>query len=278
MAGGRTAELAVLASGTSWLLPTRDARTVRVLVGPTGMLSVLQDFARGVGGAAAGPGIAGDDLCFTGWQVDFDVTLDEGLAAYHQLLSAGALSDEVCEARGVSTATVRVAVGEARFVGSESWLGREASVFTTDERTGREDFQYTALLGNLILRSRGEVGDAHSHVHEVTLTGVAHQLVQALRRVHPRTATHDDTAVLVFTADEAERLRQGARDWMLAAEEGHPAGEDGTPEWVRGLASAESAEEAITRLCTSASDAARVAERVLELGALLLESEAAAQV
>lgn len=271
-------DVAARAGGLSWVSRARDARTVRVLVGPAGMLSVLEDFARGVGGAAASPGIVGDVLRWSGWQVDFDVTQWEALAAYHQFLATGMLSEAVCEARGVSMATLQVAVGEARFVGAErtqTWLGREASVFTTDEKTGREAFHYTALMGNVVLRSRGEVGDTSSQLHEVTLTGVAHQLVQALRRVHPRTAAHGDTAALVFTADEAERLRQGARDWLRAAEEGHPPGEDGAPEWVRRMAGAESSEEALTCLFTSASDAARVAERVLELGAFLLESDAA---
>ncbi|WP_143097030.1 hypothetical protein [Myxococcus fulvus] len=227
-----------------------DARTVRVLGGPREMLTVLEDFARGEGGAAAGVLEPGVCASWRGWRLDVDATQVMGRASYEQLMGQGGLQP------------MRVATGL-------SGRGRELSVFTEDARTGREDFRYTLLLGDVVLGIRGEVDLPERHVYDVTLRGVAHLLVRALRRVHARCAAHGDTAVLVFTAQEAEQLRQGARDWCAAT------GDEGCPEWVLRVADAESAEEALRGLITSTDDAARIAERLLELGAFLLESEAA---
>lgn len=235
---------------TSLVFRRLDARTVRVLGGPREMLTVLEDFARGEGGAAAEVLEPGVCASWRGWRLDVDATEALGRASYAQLMGRGGLQP------------MRVATGLAG-------RGRELSVFTEDARTGREDFHYTLLLGDVVLGIRGEVDAPERHVYDVTLRGVAQLLVRALRRVHARCAAHGDTAVLVFTAEEAEQLRQGARDWCAAT------GDEGCPEWVSYVADAESAEEALRGLVTSTDDAARIAEHLLELGAFLLESEAA---
>ncbi|MCE9672011.1 hypothetical protein LY474_29815 [Myxococcus stipitatus] len=201
------------ARGTSLLLRKVDVGTVRVLMGPRGLLSRL---ARDVESGQA-PASPGEVQQWSGWQVDLDVHTPEGRDAWQRLFVLGL---PPVEGPGVRAASVRRVMG--------AWVppspdmafapGLEESVFTTYEAEGREDFVHTALLGDVMLRTRGRVGDCASHVYEATLMGLSTWAVELLRQLHPRSVAHGDTVVLVFTADEAERLHQGARDWVRDAE------------------------------------------------------------
>jgi len=259
------------ARGTSLLLRRVDVGTVRVLLGPRGLLSRLERDVE-PGPAPASPGEVDQ---WSGWQVDLDVDTPEGRDAWQRLLTLGL---PPAEGPGVRVATVRRVTGAwGPFTPDmASAAGLEESVFTRYDAEGREDFVHTALLGDVMLRTRGRVGDCASHVYEATLTGLSTWTVALLRQLHPRSAAHGDTVVLVFTADEAERLHQGARDWVRDAAAPREPDARGMPGWVVELARRDMAEEAMALLLTPSDGAARqVVERLVALCLFLGEVEPA---
>ncbi|MCP3104685.1 hypothetical protein LZ198_38055 [Myxococcus sp. K15C18031901] len=256
------------AGGTSLAIQRVDAGTVRVLVGPPALLSGLAPGGGLEDVAVSGP--PGEVQAWSGRRVDFRVDRPEGVEACRRLLTLGVPPEE---GRGGRLATVRRVTGAWSFDRARG-TGREESVFTTYDADGREDFVHTALLGEVSLRTRGRVEDATSHVYEATLTSLAPWALEPLRQLHPRSAAHGDTVVLVLTAEEAERLRQGARDWVWEVASPDVAGGRQAPEWLEAMARMETAEEAMAVLLTPSHGAAlQVAERLVMLGLFIGEAE-----